>query len=546
MDIVFLILFFWIILASGMSAAGKPFPTPYGVVVGAVRFLYWLIFSPWSSPVLTSNQLLPKWQQWFIVRKPLGNVDTSNFNGILINGKQRLSIKNSHRHVLAIGATGAGKSSTLYLPNLLDPPPQTSFFVYDPKGELFEKSSGHLASIGYKVLCLNPTNLSQSVRFNPLKRALSISPKETRRLAEILVASSGSGVDKFWEEGARSLLYLLMRVLAHQPVEHQTLVTLRQLLNQMGTPDLLGKLIRMSGEATLAEEWEGLTAGVDPKTLAGWVANARTATDMLLDEDLAQLVADDTLDFAAFRTQPIALFLNIGERNLRTYAPLISLLLAQFIDHALHDPSIEHDPSIFSILFMLDEFGVFARSIQDLPEVLAVARSFKISFILAAQSVSQIQDSFGRDRARSILENCLSELYFSGIKDSETLRTLEERMGRAGPVNNEGFGSQKPLLSTTQIRSIDSRFGLFFFANKAGFLVRLYPYYRQRKLLKRSQLPPCSTHIDRPLRSIPRLDLHGLVSPSLEEEALQAFLQDTDIDAPEIINNLHQQKPQPL
>ena len=442
-----------------------------------------------------------------------------------MDGRRRMTEKSSHRHTLVIGPTGSGKSSAIFLPNLLSPPRLSSLVVYDPKSELWAQSSGYLASIGFRVLRLVPNQLEQSVRFNPLKRAL-VSDKEVRRLAEILVPSDAKG-ESFWVDGARQLLFILVKVLSHQenPVMHCTPV-LRQLINHLGNIDQMTKLVWMTGDTRLISEWEGMSRSVDSKVMGAWISHLRVSTDFLLDANAAELVAADNMDFDSFRRRPTILFLNIGERNLQVYKSIIALLLAQFIDEAMGNPAVEHDTSARNLYFLLDEIGVFARQILDLPEILSLARSFKMSFLLGAQSLSQINDAFGSERARSLQENLVTEMYLAGITDPQTLTLLEQRLGNTDH-DSGGFVSSRPLMSASEIRSMKDHHALVFHANKQGFVAKTKPYFLQPKLRRRSKKKPVAEIFSSDQTGIPFLNIHDLVSTPEEEtgeESLADFL----------------------
>jgi type IV secretory pathway TraG/TraD family ATPase VirD4 len=522
MEDLVLILGGWILIAAITNTTGTGIPGPATVVVVMVRFIYWLLNSPFDLLDSSSrNQLLGSWDQ----RSVLRTGSSGKFTGIVVDGRRRMSEKSSHRHTLVVGPTGSGKSSAIFLINLLSTPRYSSFFVYDPKSELWAKSSGYLASIGFRVLRLVPGQLEQSVRFNPLKRAL-VSDKEIRRLSEILVPSDAKG-EAFWVDGARQLLFILVKVLSYQEdTTMHCLPVLRQLINQLGNIDQMTKLVWLTGDTRLISEWDGMSRSVDSKVMGAWISHLRVSTDFLLDEEAAELVAADNMDFGSFRHRPTVLFLNVGERNLQVYKSIIALLLAQFIDEAMRNPAVEHDASARSLCFLLDEFGVFASQMKSLPETLSMARSFRCSFLLGAQSLSQINDAFGSERARSLLENLVTEIYLAGITDPQTLTLLEQRLGNTDH-DSGGFVSSRPLMSASEIRAMKDHHALVFHANKQGFITKTKPYFLQPKLRRRAKKKPIAEIFLSERTGIPFLNLHNLVTTPEEdsgEESLADFL----------------------
>ena len=92
-------------------------------------------------------------------------LSASNY-GFLVDGhKRRLSRKNSFQSVLTVGGMGRGKSSVFVMPNLytLD---DCSFVVSDTSGEIYQQTSGYLASKGFQVRVLNLMNPAESETYS--------------------------------------------------------------------------------------------------------------------------------------------------------------------------------------------------------------------------------------------------------------------------------------------------------------------------------------------------------------------------------------------
>jgi len=95
----------------------------------------------------------------------------SPFNiGILLDGKnKRLSEKESFNHLAVIARSGGGKTSAFIMPNIYKLATQNcSMVITDLSGEIYEKTSGYLKQRGFKIYVLDPENLEQSNRYNPL------------------------------------------------------------------------------------------------------------------------------------------------------------------------------------------------------------------------------------------------------------------------------------------------------------------------------------------------------------------------------------------
>ncbi|MBR2988307.1 MAG: type IV secretory system conjugative DNA transfer family protein [Clostridia bacterium] len=74
-------------------------------------------------------------------------------------------------HELYVGTTGSGKTTGCIEPQLRAISKQKNkpnIFVTDPKGELFEHNSRHLAENGYRIFLLNFKDITRSNKWNPL------------------------------------------------------------------------------------------------------------------------------------------------------------------------------------------------------------------------------------------------------------------------------------------------------------------------------------------------------------------------------------------
>ena len=134
-------------------------------------------------------------------------------SGLLLDGdKARLSDDDSFRNLAVIATTGAGKTASFILPNLLSLE-GSSIVATDPSGTLYARTSGDLVRRGYKVYRLDPLNLAESIGYNPLLRATTTS--EMQEIAHILIrtANQGSKADPFWIAGAEEIVSILIKCL---------------------------------------------------------------------------------------------------------------------------------------------------------------------------------------------------------------------------------------------------------------------------------------------------------------------------------------------
>jgi type IV secretory pathway TraG/TraD family ATPase VirD4 len=108
-------------------------------------------------------------------------------------------------HTMVLGPTGSGKSRSLIMPNIAWIN-QASFFCTDPKGELWDMTSGNLQQIGMTVRRYAPTEPDASECFNwiPLCRD---NPRLADNLARAIIESGQTkNTQQFWIDGEAAIL----------------------------------------------------------------------------------------------------------------------------------------------------------------------------------------------------------------------------------------------------------------------------------------------------------------------------------------------------
>ena len=136
-------------------------------------------------------------------------------NAMFCQKKNKLLTRNvrlgldTHKHrrslnVLVIGGSGAAKTRSYVLPNILEA--NTNYVITDPKMEVLTATGGYLKSQGYDVRVLNLVNLAQSDGYIPFRYIRD--EKDALRLVNNLIqATTPKGShesDPFWTSATRS------------------------------------------------------------------------------------------------------------------------------------------------------------------------------------------------------------------------------------------------------------------------------------------------------------------------------------------------------
>lgn len=410
---------------------------------------------------------------------------------VLDGGRARLSLDASCRNLAVIAGTGAGKTSSFILPNLLLQN-EGSIVATDPSGTLYARTSGDLVRRGYTVYQLNPLDLAASIAYNPLASASTF--PEMQEIAHILVrtATTGTKVDPFWLQGAEEILGILIKCLkSHIDADrYANLTNLQYLLQAFGDGSPLTPFVAANApdDATY-HAYKGFISQAD-KTMQGILSQAKASLSMLSDPDVARLTASNSFDFASFRREKTALFLVFPQNRVSYYSLLANLFYTQLFHFCLDDRA--YQPASLPIYFLLDEFGHL--KIPDFPAVITTTRQRRISLSIVLQSTSQLVERYGREGANTILNGGVaSRLFFSGM-DIDTASELAriigdvhiERMDALGGIRTE----REALMTPAALRAMPDSQVLYLFANKRPTLLSVTPYFENRYLKRRTEVPP--------------------------------------------------------
>lgn len=464
----------------------------FGLLAWPLRFLWFVLKHSWTAVKwLWKTQEKTGVDARFMQRRERRKLLASRHKGFVLDGagKERLSAEDSCRNVAVVATTGAGKTAGFILPNVMRID-GASMVIADPSGALFAKTSADLVRRGYDVRVINPSDPSNSDLYNPLDRARTHT--EMAEIAHILVRTgSGGGTgDRFWTDGAEEIVSALIRTLKNHPDRScHNLANLHYLLNSFGDGSGLHDFVADFADEATFHVYKGFVSQ-SQNTMQGHLSTAKTALRMLSDPDVARLTSKQTFDFSSLRERKTALFLVFPQNRVSYYAFLMNLLYTQLFHFCLDDKSM--GPDSLPIYFLLDEFG--HATVPDFPAIVTTTRQRKVGISIVLQSVSQLEERYGKAGAQTILSGGIgSRLFFSGM-DIGTAEVLEKTLGtRRHEIRDSEdklYLRDDSLLSATGLRTMPDDQVLYLFANKPPAMLTVKPYYLQPDLVRRTKRPP--------------------------------------------------------
>ena len=394
----------------------------------------------------------------------------------------------THKHrrslnVLVIGGSGAAKTRSFVLPNILTA--NTNYVITDPKSEVLLATGGYLKEQGYDVRVLNLVNLEQSDGYNPFRYLRD--EKDVLKLVNNLIQSTtpkGSHEsDPFWTKAETALLQAIILMLFQEAPEYEQNFSM---------------VMRVLEYAEVREEDEGHVSPLDllfesierrkPDSVAVRqykvfkLAAGKTAKSILVSTavrlapfNLPQIQAltdHDDMDLYTLGEKKVALYAVIPDND-NTFNFLVSLLYAQAFQALYYSADqIHHGPLPRHVRFVLDEFA--AMPLPGFTRELATMRSRSISASVIIQNMAQIKELY-KDSWETIPGNCDTILYLGG-NESSTHKYVSEMLGKAtidtkthgqtkgksGSYSTNFQMSGRELLTLDEVRKLDNRYALLF------------------------------------------------------------------------------------
>ena len=394
----------------------------------------------------------------------------------------------THKHrrslnVLVIGGSGAAKTRSFVLPNILTA--NTNYVITDPKSEVLLATGGYLKEQGYDVRVLNLVNPEQSDGYNPFRYLRD--EKDVLKLVNNLIQSTtpkGSHEsDPFWTKAETALLQAIILMLFQEAPEYEQNFSM---------------VMRVLEYAEVREEDEGHVSPLDllfesikrrrPDSVAVRqykvfkLAAGKTAKSILVSTavrlapfNLPQIQAltdHDDMDLYTLGEKKVALYAVIPDND-NTFNFLVSLLYAQAFQALYYSADqIHHGPLPRHVRFVLDEFA--AMPLPGFTRELATMRSRSISASVIIQNMAQIKELY-KDSWETIPGNCDTILYLGG-NESSTHKYVSEMLGKAtidtkthgqtkgksGSYSTNFQMSGRELLTPDEVRKLDNRYALLF------------------------------------------------------------------------------------
>lgn len=409
-------------------------------------------------------------------------------NNLLLTQHFRMGL-DGYKHkrnlnVLVVGGSGAGKSRTYAIPNIMQC--NCSMVITDPKAELLRKTGGVLERNGYEVRVFDLINPETSWCYNPF--AYVRDDKDVLKLINNLIRNTtpkgAQSSDPFWEKSETALLQALMLYLLHEaPPEEQNFPMIMEMLgcaqvkeddeDYQSPLDILFERLEMRDPESIAVKQYAIYKQAAGKTAKSILISVGVRLAAFNLKQIANLTCTDELDLYSIGEKKVALFCCIPDAD-TSMNYLVGMIYSNLFQTLYYVADRKYGGRLpIPVHCIMDEWPNVALP-DDFDKILATMRSRGISCSIIIQNIAQMKALF-KDSYESLIGNCDEFLYLGGnekeghkyvseLLGKETLdtNTYGQTKGRSGSYSVNYQQTGRELLTPDEIRLLDNRKAILF------------------------------------------------------------------------------------
>lgn len=403
-------------------------------------------------------------------------------NNLLLTQHFRMGL-DGYKHkrnlnVLVVGGSGAGKSRTYAIPNIMQC--NCSMVITDPKAELLRKTGGVLERNGYEVRVFDLINPETSWCYNPF--AYVRDDKDVLKLINNLIRNTtpkgAQSSDPFWEKSETALLQALMLYLLHEaPPEEQNFPMIMEMLGSAQVKeddedyqsplDILFERLEMRDPESIAVKQYAIYKQAAGKTAKSILISVGVRLAAFNLKQIANLTCTDELDLYSIGEKKVALFCCIPDAD-TSMNYLVGMIYSNLFQTLYYVADRKYGGRLpIPVHCIMDEWPNVALP-DDFDKILATMRSRGISCSIIIQNIAQMKALF-KDSYESLIGNCDEFLYLGGnekeghkyvseLLGKETLdtNTYGQTKGRSGSYSVNYQQTGRELLTPDEIRLLDN------------------------------------------------------------------------------------------
>ena len=457
------------------------------------------------------------------------NIETGNCSvgGLpIISDGRTAYVDDSDTHTLIFGSTGSKKTRLFGMPliNILAMAGE-SFIATDPKGELYDKTSGLVSAKGYETIVLNFRDLSQSDFWNPLTmpyelfhsgrtdEAISLVNDFIATLAEPQRNKTNDVyfIDLACSQALANMLFFI----ATATPEEANIYNFADFFSACSTPDETEIISRYVADGSIASiNFKSVLTNKKADKTFGNVSSCVSAmlNPFVTRKALCQVLSRCSFDVGSISRVKTAIYIVVPDEK-TTLHFLVTSFIKQIYEALISEAQQQENNELpVRMNFILDEFCNIP-AIPDMPTMISAARSRNMRFFLMVQSLWQLRSKYDED-ANTIKGNC-DNWVFLASREYELLQEISNLCGNTYYKDSNESILSRPLISTSELQRLNKDFGetLVLHGRHYPFVTELpdIDEYRFKKY------PPAKPK-ERELPQIVRYDVNAVLSEIFERK----------------------------
>ena len=381
---------------------------------------------------------------------------------LLSNGREAW-VDDKDTHTLIFGTTGSKKTRLFCMPMIgMFIKAGESFVVTDPKGELYQRSSGMAKANGYEICVLNFRDLDKGDMWNPLAipyelyhsgnpdSALSMLNDFVRTLASPQFERAN---DVFWPEMASAYaLASAMLMMECAKKNEANISSLSRLCSDECEPKLRSMAEQMSPYSIAGMNYKSVFTAPERTRQSIYATLYGMLRIFNTQESLSRMLSGNTVDMRGIGRRKTALYIIVPDEK-TTLHFLATTFIKQSYEILIQEAQKEKSGMLpVRVNFVLDEFCNIPK-VPDMPSMISAARSRNIRYYLIVQSQHQLRGRYGED-ADTIKGNCENWVFLTS-KELDLLKEISELCGTT--VTSDG--RSRSLISVSELQRLNKEKG---------------------------------------------------------------------------------------
>ncbi|MBR3359213.1 MAG: type IV secretory system conjugative DNA transfer family protein [Solobacterium sp.] len=343
-------------------------------------------------------------------------------------------------NILVTGGTGAGKTVSVMEPLLLHGTFDSNAIISLTKQRLAREYGRMLEERGYHVYYLNTQDPDRgNVCFDPVHYICS--EDDIQNLAHNIVMcnsekKTNSRMDPYWDESAVTLLCALIGI-ALMLNENATMYDVLKLYEKAAPredsysirTDLdseMERLAKLAPESFAVRKWH-IYSCLPYRTGSCVYSSLAAPLEQMFSENCRRMIADmPSIDFRKFAEEKSVLFILASPVNMSSYRYINLFWSAAFKELLEYAQETEDQRLPRKVRMCCDDFAT-GSVIPHFDEYISIFRECGVSCVLLLQSETQLNNMYGEQAARTIINNCDTYISMSTM-DYDTAVSVSKRI----------------------------------------------------------------------------------------------------------------------